>query len=315
MDNWLKHFFKKSIKIIAICVCIFVSIYTFCFFRKKEVTIDYLGHKYTVSTLSNTVRSLIKDKKIYIDDTYSVTPNLDSILDKNASISITKNEQLAKIDLQSESYNDIEYVKIQEEKEVLEFSVEEKENNKIFKGEKKVIQKGENGERVVVYRTIYKGDKEIKKEALYEHRREPVTQKIEVGTKENSPTIYRSSSIDAGVSDVELLASLIQAEAGGEPYLGQVAVGAVCVNRLKTGKYGGSIRNVIYAPNQFCTVRLGMLKAVSPGSSSYRAAQEAFSGVDPSNGSLYFYNPKTASSPWSKSRPKRAVIGNHVFTI
>lgn len=314
MDNWFKHIIKKSMKVVCICTCIFACIFSFCLIRKKEVTIDYLGHRYTVSTLSNTVRSLIKDKKIYIDDTYSITPNLDSILSKNEVVSITKNEQLAKIDINNERYTDIEYVKIEEEKEVINFTTEEKENDKIIKGNKKVIQKGENGERVVVYRTVYKGDKQVKKETMYEHRREPVAEKIEVGTKENTPTIYRGSAINANSSDVEVLASLIQAEAGGEIYLGQVAVGAVCVNRLKTGRYGNSIRDVVFAPNQFCAVRLGILKPVSPGSSAYRAAQEAFSGVDPTNGALYFYNP-SATSSWSKSRPVKAVIGNHTFTI
>lgn len=313
MDNWFKQFSKKILKVFSIFLVITFIVGTIYFVRKKEITVDYLGHKYTVKTLSNTVRSLVKSKKIYIDDTYSITPNLDSIIKSNTEIKITKNEQLAKIDLDNENL-DIEYVKIEEETETIKYETEEKENTKLYKGRRKVVQKGENGEKVTVYRTTYKGESVVKKDVLYEHAREPVTERVEVGTKEDS-IIARGESISANASDLDVLASLIQAEAGGEPYLGKVAVGAVCVNRLKTGRYGGSIKNVIYAPNQFCTVRLGMLRNVSKNSDSYKAAVQAFNGADPSNGSLYFYNPRTASSSWSKSRPIKARIGNHVFTI
>lgn len=313
MDNWIKQFSKKMLKMIGIFSVLTFVIFGFYFIRKKEITIDYLGHKYQVKTLSNTVRSVIKSKKIYIDDTYSISPNLDSVIKSDTEIKIEKNEQLAYLDLDKDN-KDIEYVKIEEEKQIINYEVEEKENNKLYKGKKKLIQKGENGEKVTVYRTVYKGDNRVKRDVLYEHARQPISERVEIGTKEET-IIARGESISASASDLDVLASLIQAEAGGEPYLGKVAVGAVCVNRLKTGRYGGSIRNVIYAPNQFCTVRLGMLRTVSKDSDSYRAAVQAFNGDDPSNGSLYFYNPRTASSSWSKSRPVKAKIGNHVFTI
>lgn len=312
MDNWFKHFMKKSISIISVFLLIILCLCTFYYLRKKTVTINYLGHKYKITTLSNTVRNVIKDKKIYIDDTYSVYPNLDSIVANNDKIEITKNEELAKLDL-NKSEEDLEYMRIEEETVVLDYEVEEKENKQMLKGNKKVVQKGVNGEKVTVYRTFYKGANRVNREVLYEHSREPVKEKIEIGSKE-SITVSRGDAVNVSGSDVDVLASLIQAEAGGEPYLGKVAVGAVCVNRLKTGRYGSDIKNVIYAPNQFCTVRLGMLKQVSQASQSYKAAQEALGGADPSNGALYFYNPKTASSSWSKSRPVTAVIGNHTFT-
>lgn len=113
-------------------------------------------------------------------------------------------------------------------------------------------------------------------------------------------------------ADVTLLARLIEAEAGGEPYQGKVAVGAVVVNRLKDGRYPNTLREVIYQPGQFAVNRMAQLGA--PSAESVRAAQAALRGEDPTKGALFFYNPKTARlDPWWNTRRPIVQIGNHLF--
>lgn len=121
---------------------------------------------------------------------------------------------------------------------------------------------------------------------------------------------YMTEGVSA--SDVTLLARLIEAEAGGEPYLGKVAVGAVVVNRLHDPRFPNSIRDVIYEPRQFYAE--GISKYPRPSSESRRAAEAALRGEDPTGGALYFYNPRTAHlAPWWNTRTKLIQIGNHVF--
>ncbi|MEG0072911.1 MAG: cell wall hydrolase [Clostridia bacterium] len=115
-------------------------------------------------------------------------------------------------------------------------------------------------------------------------------------------------------SNVLLLARLINAEARGEPYKGQVAVGAVVMNRVKSSKFPNSIAGVIYQKGQFSCVKDGQInKSIDKESTVYKAAQEALNGLDPSSGALYFYNPKTAKSKWLFTRKTMVTIGNHRF--
>ena len=116
--------------------------------------------------------------------------------------------------------------------------------------------------------------------------------------------------------DLMLLARLISAEARGEPYLGQVAVGAVVLNRVKSPLFPNSIRAVIYQPGQFTPVSNGTINR-KPTESAIRAAKAALSGQDPSRGALFFYNPKLSSRAglqFFQSRQVTVRIGNHVFT-
>lgn len=114
-------------------------------------------------------------------------------------------------------------------------------------------------------------------------------------------------------SDLELLARLIFAEARSEPYEGKVAVGAVVLNRIKSGKFPHTIKEVIYAPGQFTCVVNGQIN-LTPDASAYQAARDALAGKDPSNGALFFYNPKTAKNmDWFRTLHTTAVIGGHVF--
>ena len=111
---------------------------------------------------------------------------------------------------------------------------------------------------------------------------------------------------------VALLARLISAEARGEPYRGQVAVGAVVMNRIKHPSFPNTLSGVIYQPGAFSCLSDGQFdQPVSE--SSYRAARDALAGVDPSGGAIYYFNPATATSKWIWSRPLIVVIGKHRF--
>ena len=113
-------------------------------------------------------------------------------------------------------------------------------------------------------------------------------------------------------SDVQLLARLIYAEARGESYTGQVAVGAVVLNRVRSSSFPNTISGVIYQPYAFTCVNDGQIN-LTPNSTALSAAKDAMNGWDPSYGCLYYYNPKIATSQWIFSRPTVVTIGNHVF--
>lgn len=113
-------------------------------------------------------------------------------------------------------------------------------------------------------------------------------------------------------SDYQLLARVISAEARGEPYTGQVAVGAVILNRVDSPLFPNTIAGVIYQPGAFTCLTDGQFNQPVVDS-AYRAAQNAINGWDPTNGAIYYYNPATATSAWIRSRPIMLRIGSHVF--
>lgn len=113
--------------------------------------------------------------------------------------------------------------------------------------------------------------------------------------------------------DVNLLARCVSAEARGEPYVGQVAVAAVILNRLKDPAFPNTIADIIYQPLAFSSVPDGQIN-MAPTASSIKAAQEAISGVDPTGGALYFFNPAKTKNKFIWSRPQIMQIGNHMFT-
>ncbi len=123
-----------------------------------------------------------------------------------------------------------------------------------------------------------------------------------------------SSSSGASVSnaDLELLARIISAEARGEPYIGQVAVGAVVLNRVESSSFPDSISGVVYQPGAFTAITDGQInEAVTD--SARRAARDALNGSDPTGGALYYYNPDKTSNRWIRSRPVITRIGQHLF--
>lgn len=118
------------------------------------------------------------------------------------------------------------------------------------------------------------------------------------------------SAADSG--SVDLLARVISAEARGEPYSGQVAVGAVILNRISHPSFPNTLAGVVYQPGAFtCMVDGQFDQPVSE--SAIRAAREAVNGSDPSGGAIYYFNPSTATSAWIWSRPLIKVIGGHRF--
>lgn len=112
--------------------------------------------------------------------------------------------------------------------------------------------------------------------------------------------------------DLNLLARLISAEARGEPYEGQVAVGAVVLNRVRHPSFPNSISAVIYQPDAFTCLYDGQFDQ-PVAESAYRAARDAMNGWDPSYGAIYYFNPATATSKWIWSRPLIVTIGRHRF--
>lgn len=117
----------------------------------------------------------------------------------------------------------------------------------------------------------------------------------------------------AGQADsLALLARVISAEARGEPYSGQVVVGAVILNRVEHPSFPNTIAGVVYQPGAFTCMVDGQIDQ-PVASSALRAAQEALNGSDPSGGAIYYFNPSTATSAWIWSRPLIKVIGKHRF--
>ena len=114
-------------------------------------------------------------------------------------------------------------------------------------------------------------------------------------------------------SSFELLARMIAAEARGEPYVGQVAVGAVILNRVEHPSFPNSISGVIYQSGAFSAIGDGQFSGVSVTAQSRRAASDALSGWDPTGGAIYYYNPAKTTSAWIYSRPVVLTIGGHVF--
>ena len=113
-------------------------------------------------------------------------------------------------------------------------------------------------------------------------------------------------------ADVALLTRLIYGEARGESYVGQVAVGAVVMNRIKSASFPNTMSGVIYQSYAFTAVDDGQIN-LSPNATARKAALDAMNGWDPTYGALYYYNPATATSQWIFSRPTTITIGNHVF--
>lgn len=121
-----------------------------------------------------------------------------------------------------------------------------------------------------------------------------------------------SSAAKPASGDVYLLAQCIYSESRGEPYKGQVAVGAIVLNRVKSSSFPNSISGVIFQRGAFSAVDDGQIN-LTPNDSALKAAKDAMNGWDPTGGCLYYYNPAKTSNRWIRSRPIVLRIGNHVF--
>ena len=121
------------------------------------------------------------------------------------------------------------------------------------------------------------------------------------------------SSSSGSSNDLYLLARMISAEARGEPYAGQVAVGAVILNRVEHPSFPNTVAGVLYQSGAFSSLNDGNFNSVTITDSARRAAQDALNGSDPSGGAIYFYNPAKSTSQWIFSREVICTIGEHVF--
>lgn len=113
-------------------------------------------------------------------------------------------------------------------------------------------------------------------------------------------------------SDINLLAQIISAEARGEPYTGQVAVGAVVLNRVESPSFPDTLSGVIYQKGAFTAITDGQFQQPI-SASAYDAARDAINGWDPTGGALYYYNPSKTSNKWIRTRPVITQIGDHLF--
>lgn len=136
----------------------------------------------------------------------------------------------------------------------------------------------------------------------------PATLKA-MGIMTSSGTSSSSSSYN---SNLNLLARVIYGESRGEPYTGQVAVGAVVMNRIKRSSFPNTLSGVVYQSGAFDAVKDGQVN-LAPNSTAIKAAQDAMNGWDPSYGAIYYFNPSTATNKWIWSRPMTVTIGKHRF--
>jgi len=115
-------------------------------------------------------------------------------------------------------------------------------------------------------------------------------------------------------NDRYLLAKVIYAEARGESYTGQVAIGAVVLNRVRDSRFPNTVSGVIYQPWAFTAVNDGQIN-LEPNQAAYQAADDALNGWDPTYGCVYYYNPQTATSKWIYTTKKVTQIGKHIFAV
>lgn len=113
-------------------------------------------------------------------------------------------------------------------------------------------------------------------------------------------------------ADVNLMANAVYGESRGEPYIGQVAVSAVIINRVADPRFPNNISDVIFQPGAFTAVSDGQIW-LTPNETAKRAVMDAINGWDPSQGALYYFNPDTATSAWIWTRPQIQKIGKHIF--
>lgn len=113
-------------------------------------------------------------------------------------------------------------------------------------------------------------------------------------------------------NDLKLMANAVFGEARGEPYIGQVAIAAVILNRTKSSSFPNTPSAVIFEPRAFTAVADGQIY-LTPNENAKKAVKDALKGWDPSEGCTYYFNPETATSKWIWGRPQVKKIGKHIF--
>lgn len=133
-------------------------------------------------------------------------------------------------------------------------------------------------------------------------------------TEQEKPSEPTSVNVPEGYSqnDIQLLANAVYGEARGEPYVGQVAVAAVILNRIESATFPNTVAGVIFEPRAFTAVADGQIY-LTPNDTAKEAVLDAINGWDPSSSALYYFNPDTATSSWIWTRPQIKKIGKHIF--
>ena len=124
----------------------------------------------------------------------------------------------------------------------------------------------------------------------------------------------QSNRLGFSAADIQLMANAVHGESRGEPYLGQVAVAAVIINRMKNARFPKTPAGVIFQPGAFTAVADGQI-FLTPNATSKRAVLDAIHGWDPTGGCIYYFNPRTATNRWIWSRKQVMTIGKHIFCI
>ncbi|MDQ8736602.1 cell wall hydrolase [Paenibacillus sp. LHD-38] len=127
-------------------------------------------------------------------------------------------------------------------------------------------------------------------------------------------TWAKLKKLSVNKKELSMLARVIYAEARGEDYKGQVAVGAVVMNRLQSSKFPKTVKEVIMEPNAFSAVKDGQYWLI-PNQTAFKAAKAAVKGMDPTGNALFYFNPDISKSVWFKTRTATKKIGNHLFTL
>ncbi len=142
----------------------------------------------------------------------------------------------------------------------------------------------------------------------------PAEEPVKGEKKQEKADIHEAINVPAGFSqnDIRMMAQAVYGEARGEPYIGQVAVAAVILNRVKSPSFPNTPSGVIFEPRAFTAVADGQIW-LDPDETARRAVLDAINGQDPSGNALYYFNPSTATSGWIWSRPQVRKIGKHIF--
>ena len=133
-------------------------------------------------------------------------------------------------------------------------------------------------------------------------------------TSDKKTPMGSANSMGLSENDLKIMANAVYGEARGEPFEGQVAVAAVILNRVKSSEFPNTPSGVIFQPRAFTAVADGQIY-LEPNEQARKAVQQALNGWDPSGGCLYYFNPKTATSPWIWTRPQVKTIGAHIFCM
>ena len=129
-----------------------------------------------------------------------------------------------------------------------------------------------------------------------------------------APKAPTATNVPNGFSqnDIQLMANAVHGEARGEPYIGQVAVASVILNRVQSSSFPNTVSGVIFEPRAFTAVADGQIW-LTPNETSKKAVIDAINGWDPTGEAIYYFNPDTATSGWIWTRPQIKQIGKHIF--